>query len=158
MVTGWNRAMSADTISVSKIAVEFHCSSEWQMRLALIAVVLLSLTQCDGPDQLWRNSLETSQRRMAGATANRRRMALRAASHLPATFADECALHSGTAESQSNDLEHQAWVNGCAQVEKLGRWESVDQTSSSVGSLNGFVLVEGRAVFESGEYRLQSFW
>jgi hypothetical protein len=95
---------------------------------------------------------------MALAAANRQRMALTAASHLPTTFADDCALHSGAAESQPNDLEHQAWVNGCAQFEKLGRWKSVDQTSSSLGSLNGFVLVEGRAVFDAGEYRLQSFW
>jgi len=126
------------------------------MRLVVVATLLLCLTQCGRPSEPSQTS-ESNRQRMAQAAANRR-IALTAAIQLPGTFADDCALHSGAADSQTYDLERQAWLNGCRQFKKLGQWRSLDVISSSLGRSNGFVLVEGRAVFDAGEYRLQSFW
>src|SRR5579859_6520751 len=128
------------------------------MRLVVVATLPLCLTQCSRRSRPSQTSLEFSRQYIAQAAANRRRIALTAASQLPSTFADDCALHSGAADSQTYDLERQAWLNGCAQFKKLGGWKSLDVTSSSLGRSNGFVLVEGLAVFDAGEYRFQSFW
>jgi hypothetical protein len=119
------------------------------MRLVVVATLLLCLTQCSQP----RHRSETS------FESQRQRLALAAASQLPATFAEDCALLGGGRDAREvSDLGRQAWLNGCEQFKKLGHWKSLDETASSLGSSNDFVLVEGRAVFDAGEYRLQSFW
>ena len=119
------------------------------MRLVVVATLLLCLTQCSRPRHRSETSLESQRQRLALAAANQ----------LPATFADDCALRGGVRDGQAvSELGRQAWLNGCEQFKKLGHWKSLDETTSSLGRSNDFVLVEGTAVFDAGEYRLQSFW
>jgi hypothetical protein len=131
------------------MAGEFVSKEVLTMRLILIAAFVLSLTQCSRPSQSWRTCSQSK----------RQQAALAAASHLLTTFADDCALRSGARDVQdTSDLERRAWLNGCKQFKKLGHWKSLRETTSTLGRSNDFVLVEGRAVFDAGEYRLESFW